>query len=94
MTTKDKLEELFEQNRMDMEDIQMPEGHRERFMQKLQARPSFIQKVRMILSDMSFGKKAAWVLSPAICVLSVASRPLVTNYLKKERISQSRTLRI
>ena len=71
MTTKDKLEELFEQNRMDMEDIQMPEGHRERFMQKLQARPSFIQKVRMILSDMSFGKKAAWVLSPAICVLAV-----------------------
>ena len=40
-------------------------------MQKLQARPSFIQKVRMILSDMNFGKKAAWVLSPAICVLAV-----------------------
>ena len=73
MTTKDKLEELFEQNRMETEEIQMPQGHKERFMQKLenQAKPSLIQRIGNWLSDSTAGKKAAWVLSPALCVLAL-----------------------
>lgn len=73
MTTKDKLEELFKQNIMDMEDIPMPEGHRERFLEKLQAqtRPSFLQKIKDWLGDNTAGRKAAWAIAPALCILAL-----------------------
>ena len=71
MTTKDKLEELFEKSRMDMEDIQLPEGHRERFLKKLDAKPSFIQRVKAWLSDNTAGRRAAWAIAPALCILAL-----------------------
>ena len=73
MTTQDKLEKLFEQNRMDMEDIRMPEGHRERFLQKLEAqtRPSFLQRIQIWLSDNTAGRRAAWALVPALCIVAL-----------------------
>ncbi|MBQ6310818.1 MAG: hypothetical protein IJK74_04625 [Bacteroidales bacterium] len=71
MTTKDKLEELFEKSRMDMEDIQLPEGHRERFLKKLEAKPSFIQRVKAWLSDNTAGRRAAWAIAPALCILAL-----------------------
>lgn len=73
MTTQDKLEKLFEQNRMDMEDIRMPEGHRERFLQKLEAqtRPSFLQRIQIWLSDNTAGRRAAWAVVPALCIVAL-----------------------
>ena len=71
MTENDKLEELFEQNRMDLEERQLPEGHRERFLEKLQAKPSFIQKVKAWLSDNTAGRRAAWAIAPALCILAL-----------------------
>ena len=71
MTTKDKLEELFEQNRMDIEDIQIPEGHRERFLKKLEAKPSFIQRIKAWLTDNTSGRRAAWAIAPALCILAL-----------------------
>ena len=71
MTTHDKLEELFEQNRTDMEEIQLPEGHRERFLQKLEAKPSFIQRIKAWLSDNTAGRRSAWAIAPALCILAL-----------------------
>ena len=71
MTTKDKLEELFEQSRMDMEEIQLPEGHRERFLKKLEAKPSFIRRVKAWLGDNTAGRRAAWAIAPALCILAL-----------------------
>lgn len=71
MTAKDKLEELFQKSRMEMEDIRMPEGHRERFLQKLQAKPTFMQRINAWLSDRTAGRRAAWAIAPAICALAL-----------------------
>lgn len=71
MTTQDKLEKLFEQNRIDMEDIQMPEGHRERFLKKLEAKTSLVQRIKTWLGDNTAGRRAAWAIAPALCILAL-----------------------
>ncbi|MBQ3383400.1 MAG: hypothetical protein IJG54_08770 [Bacteroidales bacterium] len=67
-----RLENLFSQRRMQTENSEMPLGHQERFLEKLEGRNTGLwHRIAAWFNDQSTGKKAAWILSPAICAIAI-----------------------
>ncbi len=75
-----RIEELFKRTE-EVNNIELPLGHRQRFLAKLQeqeGRPGFLGRIGLWLNNPTAGRKAAWVLSPAICI--IAAVLLIRNF--------------
>jgi len=73
--TKTNLEELFAGMRAESENAELSLGHEERFMRKVQMQESSKtgtwNRIKTWFNDQTAGKKAGWVLAPAVCALAV-----------------------
>ncbi|GEM_PF-1222919 len=78
------IETLLGDYKAATENIQIPAGHQERFAYKLNehssAKKTIWERILSYLHDPTAGKRSAWILAPALGVITIA---LCLNHLNK-----------